>query len=31
METAVGVDNTIESRMSRFNDQLKAEVTRILF
>ncbi len=31
METAVGVDNTIESRMSRFNDQLKAQVTRILF
>jgi len=31
MEGAVGVDNTIESRMSRFNDQLKAEVTRILF
>ena len=31
MESAVGVDNTIESRMSRFNDQLKAEVTRILF
>ena len=31
MEAAVGVDNTIESRMSRFNEQLKAEVTRILF
>ncbi len=31
MEAAVGVDNTIESRMSRFNEKLKAEVTRILF
>jgi V/A-type H+-transporting ATPase subunit E len=31
METAVGVDNTIESRMSRFNEKLKAEVTKILF
>jgi V/A-type H+-transporting ATPase subunit E len=31
LEAAVGVDNTIESRMSRFNEQLKAEVTRILF
>jgi V/A-type H+-transporting ATPase subunit E len=31
MEAAVGVDNTIESRMSRFNEQLKAKVTRILF
>ncbi|MCK5011227.1 MAG: hypothetical protein KAS98_12110 [Deltaproteobacteria bacterium] len=28
---SVGVDNTIESRMSRFNEQLKAEATRILF
>jgi V/A-type H+-transporting ATPase subunit E len=27
----VGVDNTIESRLSRFNEALKAEVTRILF
>ena len=27
----VGVDNTIESRMSRFNEQLKAESSRILF
>jgi len=27
----VGVDNTIESRLSRFNEGLKAEVTRILF
>lgn len=27
----VGVDNTIESRMSRFNEGLKAEVTKILF
>ena len=28
---SVGVDNTIESRMSRFNEQLKAEASRILF
>lgn len=27
----VGVDNTIESRMSRFNEGLKAGVTKILF
>ena len=27
----VGVDNTIESRMIRFNEKLKADVTRILF
>ena len=27
----VGVDNTIESRMSRFNEGLKAGVTRTLF
>lgn len=27
----VGVDNTIEARMSRFNEGLKAEVTKILF
>jgi V/A-type H+-transporting ATPase subunit E len=27
----VGVDNTIESRMSRFNEGLKAEATKILF
>ncbi len=27
----VGVDNTIESRLSLFNEGLKAEVTRILF
>jgi len=27
----VGVDNTIESRMSRFNEELKAGVTRTLF
>ena len=27
----VGVDNTFESRMSRFNERLKAEVTKILF
>ena len=26
----VGVDNTIESRLSRFNEQLKAEVTKTL-
>ena len=31
LDGAVGVDNTIESRMSRFNEELKAEVTRILF
>jgi len=31
MEAAVGVDNTIESRMSRFNEALKAQVTKILF
>ena len=30
-EAAVGVDNTIESRLSRFNEELKAQVTRILF
>jgi V/A-type H+-transporting ATPase subunit E len=30
-EAAVGVDNTIESRMSRFNEELKAQVTKILF
>ena len=28
---SVGVDNTIESRMTRFNEQLKTEATRILF
>lgn len=28
---SVGVDNTIESRISRFNEQLKAEASRILF
>lgn len=28
---AVGVDNTIESRMSRYNEELKAQVTKILF
>ena len=27
----VGVDNTFESRMSRFNERLKAEVSKILF
>ena len=27
----VGVDNTIESRMIRFNEKLKTDVTRILF
>ena len=27
----VGVDNTIESRMNRFNEGLKAEATKILF
>lgn len=27
----VGVDNTIEARMSRFNEGLKAEATKILF
>ena len=27
----VGVDNTIESRMSRFNEVLKAEATKTLF
>jgi len=27
----VGVDNTIESRMIRFNEKLKADATRILF
>ena len=27
----VGVDNTIESRMIRFNEKLKADVTKILF
>ena len=31
MEAAVGVDNTIESRMSRLNEELKAQVTKILF
>ena len=28
---SVGVDNTIESRIIRFNENLKADVTRILF
>ena len=27
----VGVDNTIEARMSRFNEDLKAKVTKVLF